>query len=250
MKEHRDRDRWRGGGSTRIETLTDAVFGFSITLLVVSLEVPDTFDDLLVTLRGFLAFAASFALLILVWWYHYRLFDRFHLEDGFTVFLNSMLLFVVLFYVYPLKFVFTVWLGPADGPIFSSSSQLQLMMTVYGLGFVAVFAVFALLYRHALATRERLDLTELEVLKARERVAECLVMVGVGVLSIGVAQVLPSRWAPPVAGSTYFLIGPAQYARGRYHGRRIEEALASGTGSGEAADDTVPADDDLHDVGT
>lgn len=90
MKEHRDRDRWRGGGSTRIETLTDAVFGFSVTLLVVSLEVPDTFDDLLVTLRGFLAFAASFALLILVWWYHYRLFDRFHLEDGFTVFLGLL----------------------------------------------------------------------------------------------------------------------------------------------------------------
>jgi hypothetical protein len=32
--------RWRGRDVTRIEALSDAVFGFAITLLVVSLEVP------------------------------------------------------------------------------------------------------------------------------------------------------------------------------------------------------------------
>lgn len=57
--------RWRGGQVTRIEALTDAVFGFAITLLVVSLEVPQTFDDLMAMMRGFVAFAFSFTLLIL-----------------------------------------------------------------------------------------------------------------------------------------------------------------------------------------
>lgn len=32
--------RWRGEGVSRIEGLRDTVFGFAITLLVVSLEVP------------------------------------------------------------------------------------------------------------------------------------------------------------------------------------------------------------------
>src|SRR5688572_12980051 len=106
--------RWRGGQVTRIEALTDAVFGFAITLLVVSLDVPETAAELYDLMKKFVPFAASFSLLILVWSYHYRLFSRFDLEDGYTVFLNSVLLFVVLFYVYPLKFVFNaILLDPA-----------------------------------------------------------------------------------------------------------------------------------------
>lgn len=224
-----------GARATRIEALTDAVFAFAITLLVVTLEVPDTFDDLLVTLRGFLAFACSFALLILVWWYHWRLWSRFRLDDGYAVFLNSVLLFVVLFYVYPLKFVFTAWLGPDAGPMFSSVGQLRLMMTVYGAGFVAVFVVFALLYRHAGSLGEDLGLDELDLLGTERGTAECLVMIGVGLVSVAVAQLLPARWAPP-AGFVYFLIGPAQYVNGRRFDRRRERvAEGASTAAGERA---------------
>jgi uncharacterized membrane protein len=48
--------RWRGGEITRLEGFSDAVFAFALTLLVVSLEVPHTFDELLDTIRGFPAF--------------------------------------------------------------------------------------------------------------------------------------------------------------------------------------------------
>jgi uncharacterized membrane protein len=50
---------WRGQDVLRIEGLADAVFGFALTVLVVSLEVPNTFDELLATMRGFFAFAIS-----------------------------------------------------------------------------------------------------------------------------------------------------------------------------------------------
>src|SRR6267143_1298112 len=38
--------RWRSHEISRIEGLSDAVFAFAVTLLVVSLEVPKTFNDL------------------------------------------------------------------------------------------------------------------------------------------------------------------------------------------------------------
>ena len=205
--------RWRGGQVTRIEALTDAVFGFAITLLVVSLEVPGTFDDLMGMMRAFVGFAFSFTLLILVWTYHYRLFSRYDLEDGWTIVLNSVLLFVVLFYVYPLKFVASFLLGGMQGA-FSSWEQVPLMMVVYGAGFVAVFLVFATLYGHAYRLRDRLGLSAMEAHEARAHVANCLVMVGVGIFSIACALLIPGPAAAPIAGFSYFLIGPAQWVVG------------------------------------
>ena len=71
--------RWRGGEISRLEGLSDAVFAFAVTLLVVSLEVPETFDELLRVLRGFFAFAVCFAILFWVWHDHYRFFRRYGL---------------------------------------------------------------------------------------------------------------------------------------------------------------------------
>ncbi|HMJ26039.1 MAG TPA: TMEM175 family protein, partial [Pyrinomonadaceae bacterium] len=44
--------RWRSHEISRIEGLSDAVFGFAVTLLVVSLEVPKTFNELMQAMRG------------------------------------------------------------------------------------------------------------------------------------------------------------------------------------------------------
>jgi uncharacterized membrane protein len=81
---------------SRLEGLSDAVFGFAITLLVVSLEVPNTYEELRNLMRGFVAFGASFAVLIMIWYEHYKFFRRYGLEDLWIITLNSMLLFVVV----------------------------------------------------------------------------------------------------------------------------------------------------------
>ena len=52
----------------------------------------------------------------MVWLAQYRFFRRYGLEDARTVRLNVVLLCFVVFFVYPLKFLFetfiAMWLGP------------------------------------------------------------------------------------------------------------------------------------------
>src|SRR3954468_19500366 len=109
MNKHQEAGfRWRGGEIARVEGLSDAVFAFAVTLLVVSLEVPKTFNELAAMMRGFLPFAISFALLMQVWHEQNRYFRRYNLQDSTSTILNWILLFVVLFYVYPLKFLWSL----------------------------------------------------------------------------------------------------------------------------------------------
>src|SRR5258708_10381558 len=100
--------RWRGGEITRLEGFTDAVFAFAVTLLVVSLEVPHTVEELMVALKGFFAFAICFSTLVQVWYYHYIFSRSYGLQTTSTIVLNAMLRFVWLFYVYPSHFLFTL----------------------------------------------------------------------------------------------------------------------------------------------
>jgi hypothetical protein len=123
--------RWRSSDTSRLEELSDAVIGFALTLFVVSLEVPQTFDELLQTMRGFPAFGLCFALLIVIWYEHYTFFRRYGLQDPFTIVWNTVLLFLIVFYVYPLKFLFTLFSNEALGmsmQVTSSSGDIVPMI--------------------------------------------------------------------------------------------------------------------------
>lgn len=166
--------RWRSREISRLEGLSDAIFGFAVTLLIVALEVPKTSEELLETMRGFVAFAATFAILYLFWYRQFVFFRRYGLEDGITVVLNGTLLFVVLFFVFPLKFLFNALLDwmlwghrtvrLPDGTVerVIRPDHFVWMMMIYGLAFAAVCGIFAALYTHAYRKREELDLNELE----------------------------------------------------------------------------------------
>jgi hypothetical protein len=199
--------RWRGREVTRVEGLTDAVFAFATTLLIVSLEVPRTFAELVEVSKGFGAFLLTFAVLMLVWSQHFRFFRRYGLQDTPTVVLNAVLLFVVLFYVYPLKFLYSWIIGQAlgepgmvrlpDGELADvlPVGQAPWLMAMAGLGWLAGSIVFGLLYWRAYALRAELDLNPLETFTTREELQNWALAVGVTLVTLFSLLVVPAAAA-------------------------------------------------------
>jgi uncharacterized membrane protein len=210
--------RWRAGEITRLEAFCDVIFGFAITLLVVSLEVPHSYAELMADMRGFLPFAACFTQLALIWRTHYKFSRRYGLEDPYTVFLNVVLLFLVLFYVYPLKFVFTLLFSQLTGTDVPGSfgwHEGSVLMRIYAVGFASVFLLFVLMYAHAYRLRRELDLNPVEVLETRFSIRENALFALIAVASFVVALKSPG-WA----GWVYCAVGPLLWIHGSIFGKR------------------------------
>jgi uncharacterized membrane protein len=224
-----------------LEGFSDAVFGFALTLLVVSLETPGDVGQVIELAKGFGPFALTFAMVSWIWYEHNLFFRRYGLQDAWTVFLNSVLLFVVLFYVYPLKFLASQLVGlmvmliagadaVATRPNFGTTLfEQRWLMLIYSGGIVLIFLSFVLLYRHAWRKRRELDLsprdeTEL-VLVQRSH----MITLGLGLTSMLLVTINP-RWAQ-WAGLVYMLMGPLH----GWHGYRANARLEQMDRAAEAA---------------
>lgn len=209
--------------TTRIESFSDAVFAFAATLLVVSLEVPKNFAALLTQLKGFGAFAITFGALALIWSIHRAFFRRFAMADGVTISLNCGLLFVVLFYVFPLKFLTDSWFSQliADQPeqaIAISPEQLRQVFMLYSLGFSLVFLFVSLMYANAWRLRQMQELSPFASWEAAFLARHYGWFVIVGGLSILVASL---GWGVGfgLPGIIYVLLGPICLVHGLWSER-------------------------------
>jgi uncharacterized membrane protein len=195
--------RHRAHEVSRLEAFSDVIFGFAVSLLVISLEAPKSYHELMEMMRGFLPFAVCFFIFIDIWWEHHDFFRRYALQDRVVNILNTLLLFVVLFYVYPLKFMFTLALGAAQGERMGvTPADSRMLFTLYGVGVIAVFWLLAAMYIYAWRRRDQLQLNEVERLDTLESILDNLSMGAFGVLSILLANVGLERFA----GVVYFLL--------------------------------------------
>jgi uncharacterized membrane protein len=224
---HTEKDgfRLRGTAPSRIDSFSDVVFGFALTLLVVSSEVPRTYDQFHQILLGLYPFAICFGIFFSVWHAHYRFFRRYGVHDNATIWINCVLLFTVMFYVYPLKFLFTLATTNSAQHVFSSPYQLRELMVVYGLGFTAIYFCLAALYWNSWRQRRSLDLSPLETTLTLAYFWDFLGIGSFGLLCCLLAYVLPMDKVGD-APLCFFAIFFWKTAHGFIRARKLRSARA------------------------
>jgi len=204
---------------TRPESFVDASFAFAVTLLVISIgHLPTSVPEMLHALRGMPAFALSFLLIARVWFAHRAWSRHYDLEDTPSIRLSLALVFLVLVFVYPLRFIFGLlfaWLSHgylSDLPIeLHSVDEYRWAFEVYGLGFASIAAVFALLYRHALRAGDRIGLDATERAATAMHLQVWISVGAVALLSAASAAAIPlderQSWVFTIPGGLYALNG-------------------------------------------
>ena len=204
---------WRGGDVSRLEGLTDAVFAIAITLLIVAHDVPRDYEHFRSVIWGFCGFAVTFFGLIGIWYSTFKFHRRFGLEDGYTIFLSTALIFIVLFYIYPLKFMAQIiinmmilkngfgiefdvgYVGNIDGAH---------LFLVYGAGVFFIWLILGLMYLHAYNKRDILELDKDELLITTNSIVANFIVSFVAMSSI-IMVLLRIEYSP---GWLYFSISP------------------------------------------
>ena len=231
--------RERGGEVTRIEAFVDAAFAFAMTMLVISVgAIPDSIPKLLDALRGTPAFAASFAQLAVFWYAHMTWSRRYGLDDRGSIVLSLVLVFLVMVYIYPLKYMFAsffAWITGGwltMGVTVRTLGDLKTMFVIYGVVFGTMSIVLSLLYVQAWRQRDALELSTGERVATIKNIAAGWVTAGVATVSIVVACMLRADWpawmvgAPGMVYALMFLNGPIPEWVGRQAQRRW---VAAGT---------------------
>ncbi|HSI72040.1 MAG TPA: TMEM175 family protein [Fimbriimonas sp.] len=222
----------RGREVSRVEAFSDAVFGFALTLLVVTLDIPKNTEDLMGILRGIPVFAVCFAMLYFLWNCHYVYCRRYGLQDTTVRILTGVLLFTVLLFVYPLKYIFTLFINGFLGMDRSVNNaihtefDLEIAFVVYGLGWFVTLALFGCLYIHAGRSRLEPALSATERFLTRSAAVGFFITASLGLVSVALAMSLPGAWKT-VAGFLYCLTGAIAKMHAGWERRQFKEKSAA-----------------------
>lgn len=205
--------RLRGENITRIEVFVDAAFAFSVTLLVISFDhIPQTYDEFITALKSIPAFVVAFVQLVWIWHSHSHWSERYGMRDTGTVVLSTLLLIVMLIYIYPMRIMFGGMFAWASGGylpsdfIFDGIADVRSMFVFLSVGLAAICGVFFLMYRHAVKKSDALRLNDYE---HYETVTSSLVWAGsagVCLLNMIIAALLPDRYMY-LGGTGFMLLG-------------------------------------------
>ena len=205
---------YRGNNPSRLDALTDTVFGIAITLLIFNLNNPNSFADLVLFTKTLPAFLISIGFLMVIWNEHVNFSRMYGPADSWYAFLHTLFLALIIFYVYPLRFL-TLYL---TNFLFTDSFQLNLsgkdvpeLVTYYSFILFGLNFVLFLFYLRAWRIRTKINLNPFEVFHTKAQLLRMVIMCGVPVISILIVFVLRDKsvfWASFLGGIIYFLYSP------------------------------------------
>lgn len=217
--------KYRGLQTSRLENLTDAVFGFAITLLVISAQVPATYVELQASMYSFIGFIFCTMLLLGLWNNHSSFFMHYGLSDTTTKALNALFIFMLLFYIYPLKYLFSyvgtaiyatvmrkmgdssealklAWGNLAAAEL--DASQWKDLTIRFGLGLFFIYMILLLMHINAHKKSVLLDLNLNEKYITKTFIHSYILLMLICLLSIMVVLIFGGR-AAGYAGMVYML---------------------------------------------
>ena len=154
-------------------------------------------------------------MLFMIWNAHFTFFRRYGLADTRIVFLNSVLLLLVLFVAYPLRFIFDSLFGYVIFLITDDATRLMESnmdftnsargVAIFNAGYAMIIYLTSMMYRHALSKAEMLGLSENEIQLTKRTMWMYRGEMVISVLVVIVALTTPLG---PFAGALLFLNWP------------------------------------------
>lgn len=197
-----------------MDNLTDAVFGIAITLLIFNLANPNSFRELVTFTKTLPAFLVSISFLVLIWQEHVDLSRVFGLKDSGLVFLNTLFLALIIFYVYPLRFLMLFLTNIFFGTDVNESingKDVPYLMIYYGMVAFGLYAILFLFYQRVGKRASKFELSDYEIDYVRWQKIRLGIMFAVPLISVAITLILigvSEFWASLIGGLTYFVYTP------------------------------------------
>lgn len=222
---------YRGKSPSRLDNLTDAVFGIAVTLLIFNLSNPNSLADLIVFSKTLPAFLISIGFLMIIWQEHVRFSEVFTVKGPWMIFLNVLFIALIIFYVYPLRFLtlfLTKVIFDTDQLVEISAKEIPDLMIYYGSIAFALYFILFWFYAVTIKKRESLDLNKIELLYAKYQKIRMVIMFVVPILSILLVWLIRPysiSWSSFLGGMMYSLYTPAIIIWMKFHKKAEAELV-------------------------
>lgn len=221
----------RGESMTRIETFVAAAFAFAVTMMVISVgSLPSNMQEFITATKEIPAFSASCAVIIWIWHTHASWSRRYGLEDGGSIFLSSVLIVLVLVYIYPLRLMLQgLFHVISDGYFpsgfkFNTFWEVRFMFAFYALGFILLSFNFMGLFAYANYKKVRLNLSPVEQFDTKTELINWTGVAAVAILSLLIA-ITASQTMIGFSGYVFFSLFPVLHGLAFFRSKQRKKLI-------------------------